>query len=245
VGDFDVVLDGTDNFSTKFATNDACEAAGIPLVYGSIFQFEGQVSVFHHASENSPGYSYRDLYPAPPPPGLAQNCGEAGVIGVLPGVVGCLQATEVIKLITGLGEPLAGQLLMYDALTGTSETVRIARRHRQVAAPSVGEGDITADELHVLLGGTAPPTLIDVRERNERDRVSIGGMHIPLLQLPSGLSRIPVDRDIVVYCAAGVRSAKAALYLRAVLPSVRVLSLKGGLDAGSCGLLPLSVSDEG
>ena len=236
VADFDVVLDGTDNFSTKFATNDACEAAGVPLVYGAIFQFEGQVSVFHQPVAGAPGYSYRDLFPAPPPPGLAQNCGEAGVIGVLPGVVGCLQATEVLKLITGLGETLSGKLLMYDALTGTSDTVNIARRPRDAGAAPDVQGDITLEGLRALQAGAVPPTLIDVREGSERDGVSIGGLHMPLLRLPSFLADIPTDRDIVLYCAAGVRSAKAALYLRAVLPGVRVLSLKGGLDAGACGL---------
>lgn len=241
VADFDVVLDGTDNFSTKFATNDACEAAGVPLVYGSIFQFEGQVSVFHHSVADAPGYSYRDLFPAPPPPGLAQNCGEAGVIGVLPGVVGCLQATEVIKLVTGLGEPLSGKLLMYDALTGTSDTVNIARRPRSAGVASAAQDDITHEELQVLQAAAEPLTLIDVRENSEREKGSIGGLHIPLVTLPAQLGNIPRDRNIVVYCAAGVRSAKAALYLRAVLPGVRVLSLKGGLDAGACGLGALPV----
>lgn len=228
---FDVVLDGTDNFSAKFAINDACEAAGVALVYGSIFQFEGQVSVFHQAIGGAPGYSYRDLFPEPPPPGLAQNCGEAGVIGVLPGVIGCLQATEVVKLITGLGETLSGKLLMFDALTGTSDTVNIARRER-TTRPQAFDHSISHAQLQARLAAALPPTLIDVRESGERDRVSIGGLHIPLLLLPGQLASIPTDRDVVVYCATGVRSARAALYLRGALPGVQVLSLRGGLQTG-------------
>lgn len=236
VGNFDVVLDGTDNFSTKFATNDACEAAGVPLVYGSIFQFEGQVSVFHHETEGNTGFSYRDLFPAPPPPGMAQNCGEAGVIGVLPGVIGCLQATEVIKLITGLGTPLSGALLVYDALTGTSETMNIARRAHSPAVAAAPSTEISHDDLVALMESSTPPTLLDVREQGEREQYSIGGLHIPLLTLPKHLASIPTDRDVVVYCAAGVRSSKAAMYLRSVLQGIRVLSLQGGIAAGTCGL---------
>jgi adenylyltransferase/sulfurtransferase len=238
VADYDVVLDGTDNFSAKFAINDACEAAGVPLVYGSIFQFEGQVSVFHQKSDGVPAFSYRDLFPEPPPPGLSQNCGEAGVIGVLPGVIGCLQAAEVIKLITGLGEPLSGRLLMFDALTGTSETMNIARRPRGAGAQLQAGHEVSHEQLQALLDAPSPPALIDVRERNERDKTSIGGLHIPLAQLPERLHTIPAGRDIVVYCAAGVRSARAALYLRAALPGVRVHSLEGGLDGAGCALTP-------
>ncbi len=228
---FDVVLDGTDNFSAKFAISDACEAAGVALVYGSIFQFDGQVSVFHQAIGGVAGYSYRDLFPAPPPAGLAQNCGEAGVIGVLPGVIGCLQAAEAIKVITGLGETLSGKLLLFDALTGTSETVNIARRPR-CAAPPPAEPRIGRAALQARLAGASPPTLIDVRDDAERQAISIGGLHIPLLLLPAQLASIPAGRDVVVYCATGVRSAKAALYLRATLPGVQVQSLEGGIGAG-------------
>jgi len=232
----DVVVDGTDNFSTKFATNDACEAAGVPLVYGSIFQFEGQVSVFHQKMAGMAGFSYRDLFPEPPPPGFSQNCGEAGVIGVLPGIIGCLQASEAIKLITGLGETLSGKLLMFDALTGTSEAVNIARRSSSAAAVSVSSHDISFEQLQLRLAAPRPPVLLDVREHHERERASLGGLHIPLAALPENLSNIPVDQDIVVYCAAGVRSAKAALYLRTVLPGVLVLTLKDGMDGAACAI---------
>lgn len=234
VADVDVVVDGTDNFSTKFATNDACEAARVPLVYGSIFQFEGQVSVFHQKLGGAQAYSYRDLFPEPPPPGFSQNCGEAGVIGVLPGIIGCLQASEAIKLITGLGEPLSGKLLMFDALTGTSEAVSIARRPAAFPASSGNPHDITFEELQSRLAAPLPPVLVDVREHHEREKASLGGLHIPLAALPEQLFSIPGDQGIVVYCAAGVRSAKAALYLRAALPGVQVVSLRGGMDGAAC-----------
>jgi len=232
VSDFDLVLDGTDNFFTKFAINDACEAAGVPLVYGSIFQYEGQVSVFHlRTPDGGDGYSYRDLFPEAPPPGLTQNCGEAGVIGVLPGVIGCLQAAEAVKVITGLGEPLAGQLLVYDALTASTQTLALARRDRRpVADEDVGE-QISCAELRVRLAAELPPLLLDVREASEREAASLGGEHVPLATLPARVAGLPRGRDIVVYCRNGSRSAKAALYLRGELPGTRVFNLRGGLDA--------------
>ncbi len=233
VGEFDLVLDGTDNFSAKFAINDACEAAGVPLVYGSIFQFEGQVSVFHRpGADGSPGYSYRDLFHDEPPPSLSQNCGEAGVIGVLPGVIGALQANEAIKVITGLGEVLSGQLLTFDALTASTRKLALARRTpANVPRAQDAPADISYAELLERMESAQAPTLVDVRELHEREAVSIGGEHMPLATLPARLSDIPADRDVVVYCQSGVRSSRAALYLRSVKPGVTVLSLKGGVDA--------------
>ena len=237
---YDLVLDGTDNFSAKYAINDACEAAGVPLVYGSIFQFEGQVSVFHLAtSERSMAFSYRDLYPDAPPAGLSQNCGEAGVIGVLPGIIGTMQANEAIKVITGLGEPLSGHLLTFDALNAVTYRLALTRRVRTSATPTVA-GDITYADLQERLASSSPPILIDVRDLNERQAISLGGKHIPLTTLPTRLHMLRDDSLIVVYCKSGVRSAKAALYLRSVLPNATVvLSLRGGLDACGGGGAPL------
>jgi adenylyltransferase/sulfurtransferase len=226
------------NFAAKYAINDACEAARVPLVYGSIFQFEGQVSVFHQPTEMHPqGLSYRDLYPDAPPAGITQNCGEAGVIGVLPGIIGTLQANEAIKIITGLGEPLAGYLLTFDALSAVTHRLALLRRDRTLI-PATGRQtgivdvvDISYSHLRERMHSALPPTLIDVREQSERNAVSIGGKHIPLATLPQHLTELPADRDIVVYCKTGVRSAKAAFYLRSVLQGVTVLSLKGGMDA--------------
>lgn len=134
VGQYDLVLDGTDNFATKYAINDACEAAGVPLVYGSIFQFEGQVSVFHYPTADHPaGISYRDLFPNAPPAGLTQNCGEAGVIGVLPGIIGIMQATEAIKMITGLGVTLSGVLLVFDALHASIQRLTLSKPAKAMA----------------------------------------------------------------------------------------------------------------
>lgn len=134
VGQYDLVLDGTDNFATKYAINDACEAVGVPLVYGSIFQFEGQVSVFHYPTADYPaGISYRDLFPDAPPAGLTQNCGEAGVIGVLPGIIGIMQATEAIKMITGLGVTLSGVLLVFDALHASIQRLTLSKPAKTMA----------------------------------------------------------------------------------------------------------------
>jgi sulfur-carrier protein adenylyltransferase/sulfurtransferase len=227
---YDLVIDGTDNFSAKYAINDACEAAKVPLVYGSIFQFEGQVSVFHQRSAAFPtGFSYRDLYPDAPPAGLNQNCGEAGVIGVLPGIIGTMQANEAIKLITGLGDTLSGYLLIFDALSATSNKLSLTKREcnsTTIAVPS----DITYNELLQRLSSTHPPALIDVRELHEREIASIGGAHIPLATLPLHLSDLPSDGEVIVYCKSGARSAKAVLYLRSVLQGVTVRNLQGGID---------------
>ena len=235
----DLVVDGTDNFAAKYALNDACEAAGVPLVYGSIFQFEGQVSVFHHATAEAPrGFSYRDLYPDAPPAGLVQNCGEAGVIGVLPGIIGTLQANEAVKVLTGLGEPLAGALLLFDALAGSTRRLALARRAAAPApAPAAAEGEISHDEMAALMRASAPPLLLDVREHAERAAASLGGAHVPLMELPARLDDLR-GRDLVVYCKSGMRSGKAALYLRSVLPEARIYSLRGGIDAAACTLAP-------
>lgn len=234
IGRYDLVLDGTDNFTAKYAINDACEAAGVPLVYGSIFQFEGQVSVFHYPTTDHPrGISYRDLYPNAPPAGVAQSCGEAGVIGVLPGIIGTMQANEAIKVITGLGATLSGYLLVFDALHSSTQRLMLRKRSgitKHQAESAAGHTELSCSELQELLRSATPPALIDVREKNEREAASLGGDVIPLATLPQRLAEIPTDRDIVVYCKSGARSAKAALYLRSVLPDCEVFSLKGGVD---------------
>lgn len=235
---FDLVLDGTDNFSAKYAINDACEAAGVPLVYGSIFQFEGQVSLFHAATEKHPtGISYRDLYPTAPPAGLSQNCGEAGVIGVLPGIVGTLQANEAIKHLAGLGETLSGILVTFDALTARMQRFALSKRRQKPSSVDSAAGQITAEELQVRLASDKKPLLLDVRDDDERARGHLGGLHIPLMALPPRLAELQTGQDIVAYCKSGMRSAKAALYLRSVLPGVQVFSLEGGIDGPACALM--------
>ncbi|MGC7404211.1 ThiF family adenylyltransferase [Pandoraea pneumonica] len=227
---FDVVIDCTDNFDAKYAINDVAADVGVPLIYGTIFQFAGQVSVFHYPTEAHPsGFSYRDLHPDAPPSAFAQSCGEAGVMGVLPGVIGTLQANEAIKVITGLGETLAGYLLTFDALSATTQRLKLAKRENNDTALGAHHM-IEYGELLDRMRSSSSPVLIDVREHSERQICSIGGEHIPLATLPQHLKALPIDRDIVVYCKSGARSAKAALYLRSVMNGTKVFHLNGGID---------------
>jgi molybdopterin/thiamine biosynthesis adenylyltransferase/rhodanese-related sulfurtransferase len=250
---YDVILDGTDNFPTRYLTNDACVLLGKPNAYGSIFRFEGQASVF--GTKNGP--CYRCLYPEPPPPGLVPSCAEGGVLGVLPGIIGVIQATEAIKLIAGLGEPLIGRFLIYDALRmrfrelklkkdpdcpvcGTHPTVtRLidyeqfcgvgpAATEHQVTAPATNT-EITSVELKERLDRGDKLTLVDVREPNEYQINRIPGtVLIPLGEIERRLSELNPTDEIVVHCKMGGRSAKAADILRSKgFP--RVLNLKGGI----------------
>jgi adenylyltransferase/sulfurtransferase len=245
---YDVILDGTDNFPTRYLVNDACVLLGIPNAYGSIFRFEGQASVF--AAPGGP--CYRCLYPEPPPPGLVPSCAEGGVLGVLPGVIGTIQATEAIKLILGAGEPLIGRLLLYDAFTmrfrelklrrdpacpvcGDNPTVKTLIDYDQFCgiAPAAGPvPEITVGELKERLDRGDRPFILDVREPNEFQICRIpGSTLIPLGELPKRLAELPsgADRpDIVVHCKMGGRSAKAVRQLiDAGVP--RVQNLKGGI----------------
>ena len=250
---YDVILDGTDNFPTRYLTNDACVLLGKPNAYGSIFRFEGQASVF--ATKNGP--CYRCLYPEPPPPGLVPSCAEGGVLGVLPGVVGTIQATEAIKLIMGIGEPLIGRFLIYDALRmkfrelklkkdpdcpvcGTHPTVTELIDYEQFcgvapAAPEVAvstesnetETDVT--ELKRKIDAKEDFYLLDVREPNEFKIGRIpGSTLIPLGEVPQRVSEIPRDKEIIVHCKMGGRSAKAASFLRQQ-GFTKVKNLKGGI----------------
>jgi molybdopterin/thiamine biosynthesis adenylyltransferase/rhodanese-related sulfurtransferase len=244
LGRYDVILDGADNFPTRYLVNDACVLLGKPNAFGAIFRFEGQASVF--AAKNGP--CYRCLYPEPPPPGLVPSCAEAGVFGVLPGIVGTIQATETIKLILGVGETLVGRLLVYDAMgmafremklskdpdcpvCGTRPTVRElidyeafcgmkgaeAPPAEPVAAEAARALDpiITVDELKARWDRGDRPFLLDVRERVEFQLVRLeGGVLIPLGELVARQQELDPDREIVVYCHHGNRSGKATAYLR-------------------------------
>ncbi len=227
----DVVIDGTDNFSTRFLVNDACVMARRPNVYGSVFRFEGQASVF--AAPGGP--CYRCLHPEPPPAGLIPNCAEAGVLGVLPGLIGTIQATEAIKILTGIGQPLVGTLLLYDALRmrfrqvtlprdpacpvcGDEPTIRELVAHDPVICePGISRPDeIAADELHRWRAEQRSHLLIDVREPSEHATSRIdGAILIPLRELPSNIARLPTGQTIVVHCHSGHRSATAVALLRA------------------------------
>lgn len=244
VGDYDLVIDGTDNFATRYLTNDACVLLGKPNVYGSIYRFEGQVSVF--ATENGP--CYRCLFREPPPPGLVPSCAEGGVLGVLPGIVGTLQATEGLKLILGIGTPLIGTLLLIDALDAQFRRVKL---RRDPECPACGtreiqelidydafcgvleEGpavpEITPVELAARYSAGEEVQLLDVREPHEWDIARIpGGRLIPLATLTGAMSTLDDTRDVIVYCKSGIRSAQAVRDLkRAGL--TRVWNLAGGI----------------
>jgi adenylyltransferase/sulfurtransferase len=225
---YDVVVDGTDNFPTRYLVNDACVMAGKPNVYGSVFRFEGQASVFAMPG----GPCYRCLHPEPPPAGLIPSCAEGGVLGVLPGLIGVLQATEAIKLITGIGEPLVGRILLYDALRmrvreislgrdpecpvcGDQPTIRELVRYDLSCEPGQIGADMTAEELKAWRDAGTPHALIDVREPSEHAICHIeGATLVPFGQLMSHLDAIPTDRPVVVHCKMGGRSAQATSMLR-------------------------------
>jgi adenylyltransferase/sulfurtransferase len=250
---YDVILDGTDNFPTRYLTNDACVILGKPNAYGSIFRFEGQASVFG----TKDGPCYRCLYPEPPPPGLVPSCAEGGVLGVLPGIIGIIQATETIKLLTGIGEPLIGRFLIYDALRmrfrelklrkdpdcpvcGTHPTVTKLIDYEEfcglrpaaaseVAQVSANPYDITSTELKQRLDRGEKIRIIDVREPNEYQINRIPGSElIPLGELPRRYAELDPEEELVMQCKSGGRSAKAADYLRSV-GYMKVLNLKGGI----------------
>ncbi|HSY48037.1 MAG TPA: molybdopterin-synthase adenylyltransferase MoeB [Thermoanaerobaculia bacterium] len=209
IANYDVIVDGTDNFATRYLVNDACVLLDKPNVYGSIFRFEGQASVFSALE----GPCYRCLYPEPPPPHLVPSCAEGGVLGVLPGVIGTIQATETIKLLAGIGETLVGRLLLFDALRMSFRTLRLRQQHDQHAAIT---GLIDYDQfcnpanLHEVTQIVDGAVVIDVREPYEWDAGHIdGARQIPLGELPNRLGELPRDADIVFYCQAGGRSARA------------------------------------
>ena len=250
---YDVVVDGTDNFPTRYLTNDACVLLGVPNVYGSIYRFEGQASVF--ATENGP--CYRCLFREPPPPGLVPSCAEGGVLGVLPGLIGTIQATEAIKLILGIGQTLIGRLLLVDALGMSFRTVRLkkdpscpacgTREIRelidyeefcgvpQAAADAArdAEFETTPREVAARLRSGAPIELIDVREPHEWEIARIDGARlIPLASFMDALPTLDSAREIVVYCKVGARSARAVRQLRAA-GFKRVKNLAGGIQRWS------------
>src|SRR5271165_3598175 len=250
--DFDIIADGTDNFPTRYLVNDACVLSGKPNVYASIFRFEGQASVF--ATEGGP--CYRCLYPEPPPPGLVPSCAEGGVLGILPGLLGIIQATEVIKLVLGSGESLIGRLLLVDALgmrfrelklrknpecpvCGTNPTVSELIDYNQFCGirgeetPSTsGVPEIRPEELKARLDAGNDIFILDVREPHEYQICTIGGYLIPLGDLPARMNELDSSREIVAHCRSGVRSAKAVTLLRQSGFS-KVKNLAGGILAWS------------
>ncbi len=247
--DYDIVVDGTDNFPTRYLVNDACVLLGIPNVYGSIFRFEGQATVF--AYEGGP--CYRCLYPEPPPPGLVPSCAEGGVLGILPGTIGLIQATETVKLILGIGEPLVGRLLLYDALTMRFRELKLRRNpecpvcgdHPTITqlidyqefcgVPKQAPAGAEIDPLEVkaMIDRGEPFTLLDVREPHEYQIASIPyAKLIPLGDLPKRMNELDRSTLLVAHCKSGVRSAKAVGVLREAGFS-NLLNMKGGILAWS------------
>ena len=248
IREFDVVADGTDNFPTRYLVNDACVLLGKPNVYGSIFRFEGQASVFY-AKE---GPCYRCLYAEPPPAGLVPSCAEGGVLGVLPGIIGSIQAMETIKLIVGAGEPLIGRLLLFDALKLQFRELKLEKdpdcpvcgRNPTVtqlidyeafcgigAEPVYDGADVTADEVQDELDAGKELVLLDVRDPHEYEITHIdGAKFIPLGELPARLNELDDHADVVTYCHHGARSLKALEILKAA-GFAKVRSLRGGIDA--------------
>jgi molybdopterin/thiamine biosynthesis adenylyltransferase/rhodanese-related sulfurtransferase len=249
IKDYDIVVDGTDNFPTRYLVNDACVLLGKPNVYGSIYRFEGQASVFATAD----GPCYRCLFPEPPPPGLVPSCAEGGVLGVLPGLVGTLQATEAIKLILGIGQPLIGRLLLIDALGPSFRTVKLRKNplcpacgtreiqtlidyqdfcgvpQAEAARRAEEVPEIAPRELAELLKSGATLDLIDVREPHEWEIGRIDGARlIPLGVFPEHLGEFDTAQEVVVHCRSGVRSATAVRQLQAA-GHTRVRNLAGGI----------------
>ncbi len=247
VGAYDLVVDGTDNFRTRYLVNDACVLAGKPNFYGSVYRFEGQATVFCAPG----GPCYRCLYPEPPPPGLVPSCAEGGVLGVVPGLVGLIQSTEVLKWLTGAGTPLVGRLLLVDALGPEFRTVRIRRdplcpacgtrtirsvvevpdvcAAPAVAAPAGAVPTLEPGELAARRQRGDALDLVDVREEHEWAQGRIEGARlIPLATLPDARGTFDGRRDVVIYCRSGARSATAVRQLRA-MGVERVWSLAGGI----------------
>lgn len=248
---YDLIIDGTDNFATRYLVNDAAVLAGRPYVWGSIYRFEGQVSVFWEDAPGGRGLNYRDLYPEPPPPGMVPSCAEGGVLGIICASIASVMGTEAIKLITGIGEPLLGRLMIYDALEMSYRTIKI---RKDPATPTITElidyeefcgavsaegaaaaadSTITPQELRELLDSGGKLALIDVREPVEWDINHIDGAQLipkSLISSGEGLAQLPHDRKTVLYCKTGVRSAEALAAVKKAGFSDAV-HLQGGIVA--------------
>jgi adenylyltransferase/sulfurtransferase len=247
---YDIIVDGTDNFPTRYLVNDACVITGKPNVYGSIFRFEGQVSVF--ATNDGP--CYRCLYPEPPPPGLVPSCAEGGVLGILPGIIGTIQANETVKLIIGKGEPLVGRLLLFDALKTKFRELKLRKnpdcpvcgQHRTITSlidyeafcgvqagwdsfTREGEYEITVDELKKRLDNKDDLFILDVREPQEYQICNLNGYLIPLKDLPKRINELDTAKEIIVHCKVGGRSRQAVEFMKQS-GFRKVKNLVGGID---------------
>ncbi len=247
VKDYDVVADGTDNFPTRYLVNDVCVLSGKVNVYASIFQFEGQVSVFNYLyPDGKRGPNYRDMFPEPPPPGLVPNCAEGGVLGVLPGIIGSMQASEVIKVITGVGEPLTGRLFLFDAASFTTRILKVSSNPDIIIKELINYEqfcglvsraqlrqvkEVTVQELQTFLETGKDIQLIDVREPYEYVISQIGGELIPVASVSGSASRISRNKTVIIHCRSGIRSADAIRELEDLFGFDNLYNLKGGILA--------------
>ncbi len=240
---YDVVADGSDNFPTRYLINDACVLLGKPLVYASIFRYEGQLSVFNYAAPNGlRGPNYRNLFPSPPEAGSVPSCVEGGVLGVLPGILGCLQANEVLKIISGVGEPLSGKLCLFDSYTLQQRLIGLAsddpfpvselQDYEAICGPLPNETpEISGAQLARWQEENIPVQLIDVREPWEYEQDNLGGILIPLGVLSKEAGSLPPGRLTVVICQSGYRSAQAVQMLRDQFGFSEIFNLAGGIEA--------------
>ena len=248
IEDYDIVADGTDNFPTRYLTNDACVLANKINVYASIFRFEGQVSVFNYLDKNGErGPNYRDLFPSPPPPGQVPNCAEGGVLGVLPGIIGSMQANEVIKIITGIGEPLSGRLFLFDAASFTTRILKVRKRKDTLITELINYEqfcgivpksntetmvqEITVSQLKQWQDEEKDFQLIDVRKQFEWDIANLNAELIILDTLPNNVDKIAKDKPVVIHCRSGARSANAIRFLQENYGYSNLYNLKGGILA--------------
>jgi adenylyltransferase/sulfurtransferase len=253
--EYDIVVDGTDNFPTRYLLNDACVLLGKPLVYGSILKFEGQLSVFNALKEDGTrSANYRDIFPEPPTPESVPNCEQAGVIGVLPGIIGTLQANEVIKIVTGIGESLADKLLIFDTNAMQQTIINIPNRNSGDSIKTLIDYDdfcgisqdknislkgnqlttmkeITVQELKKLIDSGADFQLIDVREPHEYEICNLEGELIPMSEIPYNVDKISKDKQVVLHCRSGKRSGDMLLWLEKNHGFQNLYNLKGGVLA--------------
>lgn len=236
---YELIIDGTDNFPTRYLINDACVMLHKPFIYASIFRFEGQVSVFNYKD----GPTYRDLYPQPPEPGSVPDCEEGGVLGVLPGIIGCIQANEALKILTGIGKPLSGRLLLFDALDMESRVIKL---RKNINLPKIVKlidyeefcngsktsnvmKEITVQELQEMLASGEDFQLLDVREPHEYEIANLEGELIPMKDVPEAGDKIARDKKVIVHCRSGARSAQAIKYWENKYQLDNLYNLKGGI----------------
>lgn len=254
IGSFDLVIDGTDNFPTRYLINDACVLLNRPFVYGSILEFEGQASVFNvRKSDGTFSANYRDLFPEPPAPDTVPNCEQAGVLGVLPGLIGCIQAGEAIKIVADLGEPLIDRLLIVDSATMEHTMIRIvnhqarekikdlidyddfcginAGKNKSLNDKTDSMKEVTVQELKEMMDSKADFQLIDVREPHEYDICNLEGELIPMSDIPNNVDKISRDKKVVIHCRSGKRSGDMLLWLEKNHGFTNLYNLKGGVLA--------------